>query len=250
MTTPNYPASPTSSGATGGTGSTTTDSGVKDQAQQTAGTAADEGQRVASVAADEARRVAGEAKQQAQSLMGDARNELSEQSRSQRDRLVATLQEFSTQLDGMASGEGAPSGLAQDAVRQVADRVRGFSSHLDGREPTDLLEDVRSLARRRPGTFLLGAMAAGLVAGRLSRGAKDARSDGSYDEAGFPAEPAYDGTAGTAGTASNYPVAGTGHLPEGSAAPLTEPNVAFTSGAATEPDGSPWTPDTNSRGGL
>lgn len=189
MTTPNYPASPGYSGAqtpmsatTGpSTGEPSTADAAKEQAQQTAGTAADETKHVAGVAMGEAKQVAGEAKQHAQNLVGEAKSQVDAQSRTQRDRLVSTLQEFSGQLDGMIKGEGVPSGIAQDAVRQVSDRARGLSSQLEGREPLDLLEEVRNYARRRPGTFLLGAMAAGLVAGRVTRGAKAAKSAESSD---------------------------------------------------------------------
>jgi hypothetical protein len=42
-----------------------------------------------------------------------------------------------------------------------------------------VLQAVRDFARRRPGVFLAGAVAAGLAAGRLTRGMTDAaRSDG------------------------------------------------------------------------
>jgi hypothetical protein len=156
--------------------STPSNGGAKEQAQQAAGTAADESKRVAGVAQDEARRVASEATSQVQDLMGQATSALDEQSRTQRDRLVDTLRGFGDDLEKMASqGEG---GLAADVARQVAERAHAVSSRLDGREPRDLLDDVRGFARRRPGTFLLGALAAGVVAGRLTRGAK-ASHDGS-----------------------------------------------------------------------
>ena len=48
---------------------------------------------------------------------------------------------------------------------------------LEGREPADLLDELRSVARRRPAVFLVGALAAGVVAGRLTRGVKDESSD-------------------------------------------------------------------------
>ncbi len=66
------------------------------------------------------------------------------------------------------------SGLAADVAHQVAERARSLSRHLDGREPSELLDDVRRFARQRPGTFLLGALAAGVIVGRLARGTKDA----------------------------------------------------------------------------
>jgi hypothetical protein len=63
--------------------------------------------------------------------------------------------------------------MAADLAREVSDRIRTFGSQLENREPTQLLDDARSFARRRPGTFLLGALAAGVVAGRMFRATAD-----------------------------------------------------------------------------
>jgi len=73
----------------------------------------------------------------------------------------------------MTQGGGPAPGLAADVAREVAERARSLGSRLDGREPGELLEDVRDFARRRPGMFLLGALAAGMVAGRLVKGATE-----------------------------------------------------------------------------
>lgn len=148
------------------------------RAQQAAGTAAEEGQRVAGVAADEAKQVAGEARQQAVGLMQETRSQLDEQARTQRDRLVGTLRTATEDLETMASNDQG-GGMAADLVRQAAERARGFADRIDGREPADLLDELRGFARRRPGTFLLGALAAGVVVGRLTRGARDASGNGS-----------------------------------------------------------------------
>ena len=147
---------------------------MREQAGQAAGTATEEGKHVAAVAGEEAQRVATETKQQARVLLEDARGQLEEQSRSQRDRLVQTLSTLGDDLDRM-SGQ-ADSGLASQLVKDAAQRVRGVSSRLEGREPAELLDEVREFARRRPGTFLLGALAAGVVAGRFARGAQKAKS--------------------------------------------------------------------------
>jgi hypothetical protein len=106
--------------------------------------------------------------------MDETLGQVNEQSRTQLDRLVGTLQSVSTDLDSMASS--ADSGLASQLTRQVAERTRSLSTHLDGREPTQVLDDVRQFARRRPGLFLLGALGAGVAVGRLARGAKQAHS--------------------------------------------------------------------------
>jgi hypothetical protein len=151
---------------------------TKEQAQQAATTAAEEGRHVAGVMGDEVQNVAGQAKDQARGLVDDALGQIDEQSRTQRDRLVGTLQSVSSDLEGMASS--VDSGLASQLAQQVSERARSLSSHLDGREPAELLQDVRQFARRRPGLFLLGALGAGVVVGRMARGAKQARSaDGS-----------------------------------------------------------------------
>jgi hypothetical protein len=148
--------------------------GMKDQAGQAASTAADEGKRVTAVAGEEAQKVASEAKRQTKVLLDDAKGQLDEQSRAQRDRVVQTLSSLGEDLDRMSSQ--SDSGLAAELVQQAAERVRGISERIDGREPAELLDEVRTFARRKPGTFLLGALAAGVVAGRLTRGAQKAKS--------------------------------------------------------------------------
>lgn len=115
--------------------------------------------------------MAAEARAQARSVLDDAVAQATEQSRTQRDRLVTTLHGLSDDLDQMASS-GTQSGLATEAARQVSQRARSLGTHLDGREPSDLLDDVRGFARRRPGVFLAGALAAGVVTGRLLSGAR------------------------------------------------------------------------------
>jgi hypothetical protein len=186
MTT-NYPDGSTAASSgddvgTSSTGSQGTGSGgagekaaaAKEQAKQAAGTAAEESRHVAGVAQGEASRVASEARSQVQSLVGQASSQVEDQSRTQLGRLAEVLGSWAEDLDKMASSsEGPASGLAHEA----ADRVQGLAAGLEGREPREVLEDVRSFARRRPGLFLGGALVAGVVAGRLTRGAKAAHDD-------------------------------------------------------------------------
>ena len=77
------------------------------------------------------------------------------------------------------AAKGGQSGLATEMARQAADRIHGAASWLEQREPGDLLEGVRDFARRRPGTFLVGAAVAGLAAGRLTKGMTAAAQSGS-----------------------------------------------------------------------
>jgi hypothetical protein len=229
MTTPNLPGGPAytevpAQPVTGTDPGGSSQGGAKEQAKQAAGTAADESKHVAGVAKDEAQNIAAEAGQQAKGLLSEAASQVDEQSRVQRDRAVHTLRSFSDDLEQMASQGGRP-GMATDLTRQVAAKARDLTNRLDGREPRELLDEVRDFARRKPGTFLLGAMAAGMVAGRLARGTKDAQSSGGSGGAatgygsGQGTESLY---AGPQGTAAGHPTAG---VDAGMPAPLPPSGV-------------------------
>lgn len=167
---------------------TTTDAQAR--ASEAASTTADEGKHVGKVASEEAKNVAAEAADQARNLADSARSQIEEQGAAQRDRLAATLSTLSDDLDAMARGERPAPGMANDAIQQVAQRARELSGRLDGRDLNELLDDVRGFARRRPGTFLLGSLAAGVVAGRLLRGAKNADSTPSAPKVDVPRQKA------------------------------------------------------------
>ena len=138
----------------------------------------DQAKQAASVAQDEVKQVASDVRDQARGLLTETRTQVEDQSRTQRDRLVETIRTFSDDLDGMAAQRG---GLASDAAREVANRARSFGQQLDGREPAELLDDLRSFARRRPGIFLAGSVIAGVVVGRFLRGSRDAAASTNHD---------------------------------------------------------------------
>lgn len=203
---------------------------TQERAKQAAGTAADETQHVAGVARGEAQRVADEARSHARSLLDEATSQLEDQSRTQKDRLADTVGSLARDLDSMASQ--ADSGLAADLAREAADRARGVSDLLQAREPRELLDDVRSFARRRPGAFLGGALVAGLVAGRLARGARDAHgsTSGQVPSPGSGSRPAAVEHLPTSeqelGTAAGTPLAGTG-TPPPAVTPEATPEAAW-----------------------
>jgi len=166
MTTPSgpgVPEAPRYESTQGGSESTGT-------VQQAASTASDEASRVADVAKQQAQEVASEVSTQARDLVGQLKTQVRDQSASQRDRLADTLRQFGDDLDEM-NRSTTSSGLASDLAGQAASKAREFSAFLTDHEPGDLIEEIRAFARRRPGTFLLGAAIAGVVAGRLTRGA-------------------------------------------------------------------------------
>jgi hypothetical protein len=93
-------------------------------------------------------------------------------------RVAERLLSLSAELRSMA-GNPSQGGVAADLVQQAAARVCDAGQWLDAREPGQVVHEVQSFARRRPTAFLLLAAAAGLVAGRLTRGLKDATADNS-----------------------------------------------------------------------
>ena len=141
---------------------------AKEQAGEVGRTAADAGGNVAHTTKEQAGNVVGEAKQQARDLVGEARTQARTQAGAQKGRAVETLRTLGGELDEMAQ-QGGQSGIATEVARQVAQRTHALADHLDRHEPADLLEQVRSYARRRPVAFLAGAAVAGILAGRLTR---------------------------------------------------------------------------------
>ena len=245
--TPFPPPSP-STGATGATSPTattrttspSTGDVAKDEARNVGQTAAQAGSQVASTAADQAKEVAYETKQQAQDLLQQGRHQLRQQAVGQQQKAAEGLQGLASQLRGMVQGNEPAPGPARDLVEQATDKVEDFARWLQNREPADLLDEVRSFARRKPGTFLLGAALAGVVAGRLTSGVKAAHTNsssstsGPQHRAGYPQTnyvdpaPAYSGyetTTGYSGTAAaGTPVPPPPYgTPAGAAVPPTTP---------------------------
>jgi hypothetical protein len=143
---------------------------AKDEARNVGQTAAQAGSQVASTAADQAKQVTQETRRQAQDLVQQGRQQLQEQARTGQQKAGQGLSEVAQQLRSMVEGDQTPSGPAADLVRQAGDKVEELAGWLQQREPGDLVNEVRSFARRKPGLFLLGAAVAGVVAGRLTTG--------------------------------------------------------------------------------
>jgi hypothetical protein len=159
---------------------------AKDQAAGVVGSAGSAGQHVASVARDEVGQVAAEAKGQVTNVLDQARTELTQQASDQQQRVAGGLRSLGTELGSMADGS-QEAGLATDLARQAADRAHEVAEWLEQRDPSSLLGEVKTFARRRPGTFLALALVAGVAAGRLTRGLKDESSTGTGTPAAPPA---------------------------------------------------------------
>ncbi|MDX3187051.1 hypothetical protein PV458_01425 [Streptomyces sp. MN03-5084-2B] len=177
-----------------GNGSPSMPETAKDEAREVATTAADRGGEVAQTAADQAKHVAEHARHEARDLVREGREQLQSQARDGQRKAAESLHQLAGQLERMAQQTDSP-GLAGDVARQVSDRTRSVADWLEHREPGDLLDEVRRFARRRPGTFLVGAAVAGALVGRLTRGVvaqqkEETASDGRAAAPQPPAGPA------------------------------------------------------------
>ncbi|VXC33567.1 hypothetical protein [Arthrobacter sp. 8AJ] len=150
-------------------GDTSKTQAAREQASNVAGEAASAAQGVAQTAKEEAANVAHEAKANAQDLLHQAKSGLTSQAGTQQQKAAEGIRNISTQLHSMANAPDQ-QGMAGDLVRQAAERTSSMATWLENREPGDLLNEVQRFARNRPGTFLLLAAGAGVLAGRLTRG--------------------------------------------------------------------------------
>ena len=170
-----------------------------------------------------------EGRHQARNLTREVSTQVTEQTAAQKDKAATGLRSLSDELRGMANGQGAPSGIAGDLVKQASTKAGELAEWLEQRDPGTLLEEVRGLARRKPGTFLLGALAAGVVAGRLTRGAVDASKDQDVTGSGAatgPSTPVADDAARAVGLDDAVALPGDTVTPRRASTPPALPSAA------------------------
>lgn len=128
----------------------------------------DAGSHVAGVAADEASNVKQEVGTQARNLVGQVRTQLKDQVSTQQERAAGGIRSVSDELRSMADSSET-HGAASNIVSQAAARASDVAGWLEGRDPSDVLNEVKRFARRRPGVFIAIAAGAGIVVGRLAK---------------------------------------------------------------------------------
>lgn len=198
-----YPPTPSSPEPSSSSSSGTADA-AKEQASKVASDAAEASKNVAGTAKEQASTVASEAKTQAKDLIKQTQSELREQAGAQQERVATGLRSLSDELGSMAENSTG-GGVAADLVQQVATRAGGVATWLDQRDPGALLEEVKTFARNKPGTFIGIAAVAGIVAGRLTRSLTSAAAD--EKEAAASATPSAPSATTTAPVAPVVPVA-------------------------------------------
>jgi len=160
------------------------------QAAESAGHAARE---VVGTAAEQGRQLAGQVGDQTRSVVADVRRSVAGQLHTGHQQMADGLRRIADDLGAMTGERGdTPAG---QLVQRLSESGRRAADYLQERGPEGLLDDVQDFARRRPGTFLLAAAAAGFVVGRLGRTtARAVRSNDATSSPSASTAPA-DGTA-------------------------------------------------------
>ena len=223
-------------GTTGGTSTSSTGGqggSVKDEAGRVTESAKQAGKDVAGTAKEQAKNVAGEAKSQARELYHQTQRELRDQAAQQQERVASGLHSVGDELDQMASSS-QQGGIASDLVRQAAQRAHSVAGWLDQRDPGSLLNEVKSYARRNPGTFIAAAAIAGALAGRLTRALASGGDDSSNSSSGSGSTTtSYTGT--TPASTTGYSGSGVGYATGTVGVGATE-SAAGTGGALGDDD--------------
>ncbi|QDA36104.1 hypothetical protein E4191_18450 (plasmid) [Paracoccus liaowanqingii] len=173
---------------------------------------------IASEATDQASRLAGSVKDEVTRREKDLRSGIAERAES----VAAGLRKAGSEID--------PDSSIATMFDRAADSVSGLAGSLNATDPAQMVEDVRSFARRQPGAFLGLSALAGFAAIRFLRAGSVPSSTpmntSGFGDAGmtrrpFPDAPA---TVGPAGTATVTPSAAgaaravpTGTVPTGPA---------------------------------
>ncbi|TKK89498.1 hypothetical protein FDA94_08890 [Herbidospora galbida] len=132
--------------------------------ERTKGAVAD----TASEAKEQVRNVGGEVRAQTGQAVGQLRGRIREQAEAQSRRAAQGVRTWADDLTTMTDS-GKPDSPVYGVLQQVAGTGHKAADYLENRGIGGAASDVQSFARRRPGLFLVGALAAGFVAARIAK---------------------------------------------------------------------------------
>jgi hypothetical protein len=138
-------------------------------AQDTGSQAMEAVQQRAEVAREEVANVAHHATDDARQLAREATRHVRDRIDEQGAQVGNAMRQFGEDLSRMADSADDPDRPSARVVRQVGEQVGSVADQFERRGVDGLVGDVKQFARRHPGQFIFGALAAGFVAGRLVR---------------------------------------------------------------------------------
>jgi hypothetical protein len=150
---------------------------ARDEGSEVAQHAREAAGQVGGTVADQAAHVTRETADQARHVVHNVRERVAAEAEEQAVRVSKQLGRIADELGEMA-GAAPSSSMTAGAIRSAADTSRQAARFLDERGAQGLLDSARDYARRKPGTFLLGAAVAGFLVGRVAKSATGGQSQG------------------------------------------------------------------------
>ncbi|GAA3623665.1 hypothetical protein GCM10022267_07230 [Lentzea roselyniae] len=143
---------------------------ARDEGVEVAQHAREAAGQVGTTVAEQAAQVRRETADQARHVVKDVRERVAAEAESQAQRVSKQLGRIADELGEMARS-APPGSMSAGAIRSASDTSRQAARFLDERGAQGLLDSARDYARRKPGTFLLGAAVAGFLVGRVAKSA-------------------------------------------------------------------------------
>lgn len=152
---------------------------AREQGQQVKGSAQDAASNVAGTAGERAREIQQQAGTHARGVAQEAGRQVRSRAQQETERAGTALSTAGDQLRALAEGRTDEAGVFGDYAQQAADSVSRWADSIQDRGFDGLVDDLRTYARRKPGVFLVSAVAAGVIAGRFGRNLREEMSDDS-----------------------------------------------------------------------
>ena len=132
---------------------------------------------------------ASELRSDAKQLGSTAADRLHSEVDARKDTAVNQANSVSSAMQRTAGdlGDDAPAWL-KSTIQQGADQIQRFASTLEQKDSREILNDVQSFARERPGTFLAACAAAGFAAARILKAGGEQSGAAGQSAARFPEE--------------------------------------------------------------
>lgn len=143
-----------------------------DSPSSTSGTASDIGSEIRA----DAKQLSTSASNRVHSELDARKGAAAEQAKS----VSSAFQRAAGELD-----DGSPQWL-KSAFQQGAQQVRRFADTLEQKDSRAIMNDIKTMARDNPGTFLVGCAALGFAAARVFKAGATESSTGQSRQAQFP----------------------------------------------------------------
>jgi gas vesicle protein len=152
---------------------------AREHGRQIKGTARDAASDIATTAGERTRDIREQAASHVRGIAAEARRQLRDRIEQETEHAGSALSRAGSQLQALTEGRTDETGVFGEYAEQAAQTVNRWADSIQDRGLDGLLDDLRSVGRRRPGAFLLGAMAAGMIAGRFGRNLRQEMSESS-----------------------------------------------------------------------